>query len=123
MKHECAGMEDAAKSFHRRQQRVARRHRRMADGYVTRLNENGLFEQRPVRDWRGLLLRPLTILVALFFVLKLIFVVYLGVPGYEAQLATFQEDTLGDVTARVVMQLDPITRSIAETLRTLAAPA
>lgn len=116
-------MEDVAKTFYRRQQRVAKRHRRMADGYVTRLNENGIFEQRPARDWRGMMIRPLLILVLLFLVLKLTFVVYLGFAQYEAHLVKFQGTSVGDLIAHAVMQIDPVTRTVAEFLLSLTAPA
>lgn len=63
-------MESALKSFERRQRAVAQKHRKLAQGYVTKINRNGVFEHRPIRRISPVRLRGLLLTILGFLVFK-----------------------------------------------------
>ena len=58
-------MDDAQRSFHKREQALRRKHIRMSQGYMTRMNRNGVIEQVPQSRMSGLV-----ILLYLVFIKK-----------------------------------------------------
>ena len=56
-------MSDQLRDFARRHKQVQRKHRRLAQGYVTKLDRHGVIRHVPRRDYGGVLAMPLAILV------------------------------------------------------------
>lgn len=106
-------MDKAQMSFHRREQALRRKHVRMSQGYVTKLDRNGLIVQVPDRKIGGigfgLLLRGALILMAF----KVLTLVWLGEPRYQSHLDALSQGAFYEQAGSWVMQVDPVTRKLA----------
>ncbi|SFP95844.1 hypothetical protein SAMN05421853_10130 [Roseivivax halotolerans] len=109
-----SAMDTAHKSFIQRQKKLNKKHRRLASGYVNRLNENGVIEHRPSRDYLRLTLAPFVILVAFFFAFKALLLTHLGDADYLAHLAALETGNLTEQVGARLMSLDPVTQFLAD---------
>ncbi len=110
-------MESVQKNFMRRQQAIRKKHRRMAEGYVTRVNKTGVIEHRPKRKFGSVTLMPFIILALVFLAFK---IVLIGQLGEETYLAHVDNLAAGSVVERVgakAMQIDPVTVMIMDLAR------
>lgn len=109
-------MIDAQRNFAKRQRAVRRKHVRMARGYVTKIDRNGVIVQKPDNKFKGFSYR-LLFLVALCFVgLKGVLLANLGEEEYLARVASLEAGESYHKAGAWLMQADPVTRIIAENL-------
>lgn len=102
-------MSSTMKLFDKRVNRISRRHRKMAKGYVTRIQRNGIVSNRPRRR-TGLAVSPVGILmlVAGFFGFKGVVLAHLGGTTYNERIGALAEGTLIEQAGAWIMQIDPL---------------
>ncbi|ETX29853.1 hypothetical protein [Roseivivax isoporae] len=105
-------MDDSLKNFEKRHRDIRRKHRRLARGYVTRLQPNGTIVHEPSRDVSGVVAWPLMLLVATFFGFKALLLAQLGAETYASHLATLSQGNFAEQAGAVIMGADPLTRAI-----------
>ena len=106
-------------NFDSRLRRISRRHRKMATGYVTSVNHDGLIIARPRRHaprfpWKGM---TLTIVLLLLF--KGFLYLNLGGITYDARVEKLKEGTVIEQAGAFAMQADPATVWVAAQLQSL----
>lgn len=99
--------------FGHRLRRIDRHHRKLARGYVTSVNHDGLIVARPRRQTslfplRGLFLCLLTLLAFKGFIYA-----QLGPTSYGERVALLQEGTIVEKMGGYAMTADPVTLWIA----------
>ena len=112
-------MSDAFAQFEKRLESLERKHRELAEGYVARINPDGLITVEPKRQRSWLpvkLIATAFIGVALFKVVTL-FLVGQGV--YEGRVAALAEGTAFEKAAAWVLQADEFTRQVVAYLTTV----
>ncbi|SMX38998.1 hypothetical protein [Maliponia aquimaris] len=109
-------MDKAQTSFHRREQALRRKHVRMSQGYVTKLDRNGLIVQVPDNKIGGFGLGLLLRAVLILMVIKVMTLVWLGEPRYQAHVDVLSQGALYERAGAWVMQVDPVTRKLAALL-------
>lgn len=108
-------MEDSQKAFFKRQLRVRRKHNRLAEGYVTKLNKkNGVMEHCPDRRAGAHVLRYALVAVLVVFAFKTAVLHWLGAEAYADTLATLQTGSSVERVGALVMQVDPVTARLAD---------
>ncbi|ANT59942.1 hypothetical protein AYJ57_05890 [Salipiger sp. CCB-MM3] len=112
-------MESALKSFERRQRAVAQKHRKLAQGYVTKINRNGVFEHRPIRRISPVRLRGLLLTILGFLVFKGVMLANLGSDHYAEHLARLSDGSFADKLGAWVLGVDPVTLWIGIGLQAL----
>jgi hypothetical protein len=112
-------MEDTLNDFRRRQQNLRRKHERMARGYVTGINENGLIVQKPDSKSGGRALRVLVMVVAGFMGFKILLLGGLGPEQYSQHVTRLQSGSTGDQVGAWFMQIDPVSALLADYLSPL----
>lgn len=108
-------MDDAIRDFDKRANSVRKNHARLARGYVTKINKNGILEHRPRRG--GLVAKPLRVLVLLavaLLVFKGFLLAELGVESYTQHLSDLSNGTTAERMGAVLMSIDPITQKFSE---------
>ena len=107
-------MEDTLSSFRKREIALRNKHVRMSQGYVTRMNRNGLIEQVPDRRLGGfglsVLLRPGLALIGF----KVLALVWLGDTVYAGHVGTLSQGAAHEQAGAWLMQIDPMTRMLAD---------
>jgi len=106
-------------NFDNRLRRISRRHRKMAVGYVTSVNHDGLIIARPRRHaprfpWKGMMLT-----VTLLLLFKGFLYLSLGAITYDSRVEKLQEGTVIEQAGAFAMQADPATRWIAAQIQSL----
>ncbi len=99
--------------FGQRLRRIDRNHRKLAQGYVTSVNHDGLLIARPrpidVRlTWRGV---AYVIIVMMAF--KVFLFAQIGAAAYQEKVTGLQNGTLAQQIGAYVMVADPVTVKIA----------
>lgn len=99
--------------FGRRLRRIDRNHRKLAHGYITSVNHDGLLIARPrptdVRfTWRGV---AYVIIVMMAF--KVFLYAQLGPAAYQDKVFSLQNGTVAQQVGAYVMAADPVTAWIA----------
>lgn len=109
-------MDKAQLSFHKRGQALRRKHVRMSQGYVTKMDRNGLIVQVPDNKaggiGLGLFLRGALILLAF----KVLTLGWLGEERYQYHVETLSQGAMHERAGAWVMQVDPVTRKLASLL-------
>ena len=105
--------------FGKRLRRIDRRHRKMAHGYVTSINHDGLIVARPRRraprfPWKGLMLTA-----ALLLLFKGFLYMSLGGITYDARVERLSQGTVVEQAGAFVMQADPATLWISGQINSL----
>lgn len=106
--------------FDERLQKIDRRHRKLARGYVTSVNHDGLIiaEPKPQRrsfPWRG------TLLVLLgFMAFKAFLHFQIGALAYDDRVARLAEGTAVEKVGAYVMAADPVTVWVSGQIASLA---
>jgi hypothetical protein len=114
-----AAVEDTLRDFDKRQREIRRKHIRLAKGYVTKLDGNGVFLHVPenkAAQKSGLRLLLLGAMVVFGF--KILTLSWLGIEDYSAHLATLEQGSALEKAGAWIMQIDPLTEKVAG----LAAP-
>lgn len=107
-------MADASQlEFDKRMRRISKTHARLARGYVTSVNHDGLIIARPVRQglrfpFRGLFMSFLVLLAFKAFILA-----SLGTGAYSARLDRLESGTTVEQLGAYIMKPDPVTQWIA----------
>ncbi|MHA6326060.1 hypothetical protein [Roseivivax sp. CAU 1753] len=107
-------MEIAQKDFLKRQKSIKKKHRRLADGYVTRVNKVGVIEHRPRRSVGRTTLMPIVLLGVLFLGFKVMLLTYLGEEQYLSHVDALTSGGLVEQIGARVMQIDPATARMTE---------
>jgi len=107
-------MEDALNSFYKRQQRVQKKHARMAQGYKTKLDKNGVFVQVPDSKTGSYGLRIMMWSALVFMAFKAFLLTGLGTADYEGHVAALAQGTSFEQVGAWFMQIDPVTAKISE---------
>lgn len=115
-------MEDALRSYNRRQDAIRRKHERMAKGYVTKLdNKTGIYVQVPDSKAAGVSLRLFVWAALVFFGFKVLVLGFLGQADYLANVETLAQGTLYERVGAWFMQVDPVTAKLAELVSLLVS--
>lgn len=101
------------KHFDKRLRRIEKRHRKMAYGYVTSVNRDGLIKARPDSlripiPWKGF-----TFSVALLLLLKGILLAYHGPVSYGIRVEQLAGGSIAEQIGAFLMQIDPISAWIS----------
>ncbi len=108
-------MDDALRDFDRRANAVRKNHARLARGYVTKINKNGLIEHRPRRGRKARgPVRLVLYLILSLLAFKGFLLSELGAEDYLARVATLSQGTTVERVGSVLMSVDPATQWIAD---------
>jgi hypothetical protein len=99
--------------FGGRIQKIERHHRKLAKGYVTRMNPDGLVVARPSRQSSGLPARGFFLTLAAMLVFKVFLLAQLGVEGYNDRITVLENGSGSEKVGAFAMKLDPITQWLA----------
>lgn len=103
-------------TFNDRLRRLARKHRRMANGVVGRMGPDGLVQAMPRRALPRFPLRAVVLLFSVAFLFKSFMYASLGGAAYDARVAQLAKGSLAEQAGAWVMQGDPATVMIADWL-------
>lgn len=106
-------MDQAQQSFYKRQETLRRKHMRMSQGYVTRMNKNGVIEQVPDRHFSGMGLRLVLRLALVVMAFKVLAFAWLGETQYASSIDRLSQGAFYEKAGAWVMQADPVTRAVA----------
>ncbi|MBE9638913.1 hypothetical protein [Salipiger mangrovisoli] len=105
-------MESALKSFERRQRAVTQKHRKLAQGYVTKISRHGVIEHKPIRKLKtprvGSLVPVLTVLMGMA-AFKGLMLANLGAANYAEHVETLAKGSFADRLGAWVLGVDPVT--------------
>ena len=107
-------MESTLQTFERRQKALRRKHKRMAQGYVNKLDRNGLITQRPDSKTGGMLGKLVMLVVGGVMVFKIFLLGGLGQDAYLDHVARLQAGSGFEQAGAWLMQIDPITATAAD---------
>lgn len=99
--------------FGQRLKRIGRHHRKLAKGYVTTMNHDGLVVARPRRESTGLPARGLFLALVALLVFKSFMLAQLGVEGYNTQMAVLADGSTFERVSAYAMKPDPVTQWLA----------
>jgi hypothetical protein len=102
-------MSQSELSFEQRVRKLTRKHRKMADGVVHRVGDDGLITAYPRRRAPRFPLRGIMILVATAFVLKAFLFTVLGASTYETRVEVLEGGNAFEQAGAWIMQVDPAT--------------
>ncbi|MFZ7091580.1 hypothetical protein [Primorskyibacter sp. 2E233] len=105
-------MDSTLQSFDKRQKALRRKHKRMAHGYVNKLDKNGLITQRPDSKASGFGLRFLVLAVIGFMIFKAFLLGGLGQEKYLAHVSQLQSGSGFEQAGAMLMQIDPVTEKL-----------
>lgn len=108
-------MEDSLSSYQRRQAAVRRKHERMAQGYVTKLDKKtGTYVQVPDSKAPGFSLRLIIIAALVFTGFKVVLLTGLGAEDYGTHVSSLAEGSTYEKVGAWFMQVDPVTAQISD---------
>jgi hypothetical protein len=110
-----AAVEDTLRDFDKRQKEIRGKHIRLAKGYETKLDGNGVFLHVPNnKAGRRSGLRLLLTGAAVVFGFKVLTLSWLGTEAYAAHLTSLAQGTPLEKAGAWIMQIDPVTAKTAE---------
>lgn len=109
-------MSDAFAQFEKRLELLERRHRELAEGYVARINPDGLITVEPKPQRSGLLLKLFATAFLGIIVFKTAALYLVGLVVYEGRVGALAEGTKFEQAAAWIMQADPLTQHLATLL-------
>lgn len=110
-------MSETFTQFEQRLNSLERKHKELANGYVAKINPDGLITIAP-KDPRATLRTRLGIAIILGFLLfKTVTMALVGPVTYESRLDVLRDGTGPERFGAFIMQVDPITGPVAEYLR------
>lgn len=112
-------MADTFHEFDRRYRSITKKHRRLAGGYVTKLNANGVIEHQPLRKGRAFSLRAFGFVIATFFILKAYLLAGLGLQSYTGTVVDLAKGNPLEKIGAWMMQIDPLTLWLAQSFKGL----
>lgn len=107
------------KEFGKRVQRINKRHRKLASGYVPSINHDGLIVARVRRSgprfpWKGIAL-----CFVAFFAFKGFLLVQLGQTTYAERVGKLETGTVVEQAGAYAMSADPVTRWVAAQIQSV----
>jgi len=105
--------------FDKRLKEINRRHSRMANGVVRKVNSEGLIVARPRAFRPRFPLKGLIVVLLVGFLLKGFLFAYLGEAAYGDRVAALQAGTTLEQAGAWIMQADPATVVVAGALRVI----
>ena len=109
-------MEDAQRRFYQRCRTVRRKHLRMANGYVTRLDRSGVILQTPIQRARPAVWRALGLAMIGALSIKALILSGMGADAYEAKRSALVDGNGVERAGALLMAVDPLTARVAERL-------
>lgn len=101
-------------TFHARLREIDQRHKRLSAGYVRLEERDGLLVPvEGVRLRRGMPLRGITLVLAMFLMFKGFLLAYLGPVTYASRVGALENGVLVEKIGGWIMQADPVTHWIA----------
>ncbi|TMM55257.1 hypothetical protein [Sulfitobacter sabulilitoris] len=100
--------------FDRRLRTLGRKHRAMSRGYSTRIRGDGLIVVEPRRLRFHFPARTVIMLFVGFFMFKGFMLASMGPVTYNHRLATLEKGTVVEQGGAWIMQIDAITKGMAE---------
>ncbi len=110
-------MESALKRFERRQRAIRHKHRKLAHGYVTKLNRNGVIEHRPRRALKAPRFGSVLVALLSFLAFKGLMLASLGAENYGEHLALLTNGSVWDKLGAWLLGVDPVTLWIGQHLQ------
>lgn len=104
-------------TFDSRLRKIDRSRARLAQGYAAKVTDDGLIVFRPKRHRSRVSLRGLMLLAFGFVLFKAMILAHLGSGMYEQRLEALKSGSLIEQGGAFVMQIDPATQVVAQTLR------
>jgi len=95
--------------FGQRLRRINRNHQRLANGYVTSVNHDGLIIARPRRREPHKKLRAVAFVIIILMAFKIFLFAQIGPAAYEQRLVALQNGSFLENIAGYAMTADPIT--------------
>ena len=112
-------MDRALYDFDKRQRAVVQKHHKLANGYITKLNRNGIIEHKPIRRVPFVSLKGLLIAAFGALVFKGLLIASLGIEEYVARLAHLSQGSVLEHAGAWLMGADPASLWIATLLQPL----
>jgi len=100
--------------FGHRLRRIDRHHRKLARGYVTTVNHDGLIIARPRRQTSLFPLRGLFLCLLTLLAFKGFLYAHLGPTSYGERVAQLQSGTVVEKMGAYAMKADPVTLWVAD---------
>lgn len=107
-------MNDQYREFGMRVRRIDRAHRKLADGYVAKLNDDGLLVAAPKRRFVRVPFAGLALVAVGIVVFKAIVLSQLGPQTYESRVAKLSAGSTVERVGAWMMQADPLTVWVAD---------
>ena len=107
--------------FGRRVRKLEKQHRRLAQGYVTSVNHDGLVVARVRRGGFRFPFRGILLLAIAFLGFKSFLYANSGEIGYAERLALMQQGTIAERAGAWVMQPDVVTVWIGDQIKSFLA--
>lgn len=112
-------MDKALYDFDKRQRAVVQKHHKLANGYTTKLNRNGIIEHKPIRRVPVVSLKGVLFALLGFFAFKAVLFASLGGEEYLARVAHLAQGTGVERAGAWLMGLDPASLWLATQLQPL----
>lgn len=106
-------MADAIRKFEKRARALESKHRKLANGYVTHMDRDGVMRHRPISRFRILRPRGILMLIVGFLVFKGFLLSQMGAEAYGLRLQSLAEGGMLNRAGAVILADDPITTLIA----------
>lgn len=103
--------------FGQRLRRIDRHHRKLARGYVTTVNHDGLIIARPRRQTSLFPLRGLFLCLLILLAFKGFLYAHLGPAAYADRVALLESGTVVEKMGAYAMKADPVTLWVSEQIR------
>ncbi|MCR9147474.1 MAG: hypothetical protein NXH74_09775 [Rhodobacteraceae bacterium] len=110
-------MTETYDTFDARLRKIDRSRARLAHGYAAKVTDDGLIVFRPRRHRSRVSLRGLVLLAFGFVLFKAMILTHLGTGTYEQRLEALGNGSIIEKGGAFVMQIDPATQVVAQTLR------
>lgn len=107
-------MDDTFKDFNKRHRAVTRKHRRLAQGYVTKLNRNGVIEHKPLNQSKAFTMKGFAFLILGLLIFKGYLLAGLGAEDYQTHVAALSNGNMFEQLGAWLMQVEPVSRLIAD---------
>lgn len=105
--------------FGKRLNKLNSKHRKMAQGYLTSVNHDGLIIARPRRRGPRFPVKGLMLALVALFGLKGFLYVNLGPITYTERVGKLESGTIVEQFGAFAMQADPVTLWVADQIRTI----
>jgi len=113
-------LEFQSEPFDERLGRIAKRHRKLAHGYVNQLGSDGLITARPVRRFR-FPWKFMIVIAAFCLLVKGATFAALGEATYSQRVATLSQGSVAERAGAFLMQADPVTHWVAGVMHPIFA--